>query len=31
MARKFRQVNEGLDWVFEATKKEEQIIHQKYR
>jgi sugar (pentulose or hexulose) kinase len=29
MARKFRQVNEGLDWVFEATKKEEQIIRLK--
>jgi len=29
MARKFRQVNEGLDWVFEASEKEEQIVRLK--
>ena len=29
MARKFRQINEGLDWVFEVTKKEEQIVRLK--
>lgn len=29
MARKFRQANEGLDWVFEAKTKEEQIARLK--
>ena len=29
MAKKFRQANEGFDWVFEATKKDEQIARLK--
>lgn len=29
MARKFRQVNDALDWVFEVTKKDEQIARLK--
>jgi hypothetical protein len=29
MARKFRQFNDALDWVFEATKKDEQITRLK--
>jgi len=29
MARKFRQADEGFDWVFEAKTKEEQIARLK--
>lgn len=29
MARKFRQANEGFDWVFEAKTKDEQIARLK--
>jgi len=29
MAKRFRQADEGFDWVFEATKKDEQIARLK--
>lgn len=29
MGRKFRQANEGFDWVFQAETKEEQVVRLK--